>query len=155
MKAVEERKQNLRPPTAPNSPILSLLLTRLRGNNLPESNAEMLDAGQKQTLFFSLVPYVSVALYDSWLHERSRQVPLAEQGFHAATSLALGVLMFGLFFDHPALLIPAIAGFGLTSCIDELGFHGGLPWRERRLHFVAYTCFAGFVAIAAKIGALS
>ena len=114
----------------------------------------MLDAGQKQTLVVSMVPYLGLALYDSWLHERARRVPMAEQVFHGMAFVSVVSLMAGLFLNHPRFVVPAIAGFGLATLADELGFHRGLPRRERRLHFAAYACFAGFIAIALGIGAL-
>ena len=115
----------------------------------------MLNAGQKQTLLLSLAPYLCLALYDSWLHERSRRVPLMEQAFHGAALVCLLSLMAGLFLDHPPLVIPATLGFGIAAIVDEVGFHGALARRERLLHFAAYACFAGFVLVASRIGALS
>ena len=114
----------------------------------------MLDAGQKQTLLVSLAPYLCLALYDTWLHERARRVAVREQAFHAASFVSFVFLMAGLFFDHPGFVWPSLAGFALASLWDEIGFHRGLPRRERGLHFAAYACFAGFVAVAYRIEAL-
>ena len=115
----------------------------------------MLDAGQKKTLLLSMLPYLSLALYDSWLHERARRVPMAEQMFHGMLLLSLLALIAGLFLDHPRLVLPAAIVFGFAAFGDEIGFHGTLAPRERRLHFAAYTCFAGFIAVAIWLGALS
>jgi hypothetical protein len=114
----------------------------------------MLDAGQKQTLLVSLAPYLCLALYDTWLHERARRVPAPEQALHGVSFVSFVVLMAGLFLGYPGFVWPAIAGFGVASLLDELGFHGGLPRRERGLHFAAYACFAGFAAVAYRMEAL-
>ena len=115
----------------------------------------MLDAGQKQTLLLSMAPYVCLALYDGWLHERARRVPAAEQLFHAAAFLSFALLIASLFLNRPRLALPSLAGFALATAVDELRFHGGLERRERGLHFAAYACFATFVAVAWRIGALA
>jgi hypothetical protein len=115
----------------------------------------MLDAGQKWTLLLSIIPYLCLAIYDGWLHERARRVPLAEQVFHGAAFVSFATLMLELFLDRSRLVLPALAVFALAALADELGFHGGLARRERWLHFAAYGCFAGFIVIAARIGALS
>lgn len=115
----------------------------------------MLDAGQKQTLFFSLVPYLCLAAYDSFLHERARRVPLAEQAFHGVLFISLACLSAGLFFDRPRFALLALIAFVFAALGDEIGFHRPLPRRERWLHFAAYGCFAGFVVVAIKMGALT
>jgi hypothetical protein len=115
----------------------------------------MLDAGQKPTLLLSMLPYLSLAMYDSWLHERARRVPMAEQLFHGMLFLSFLTLIAGLFLDHPRWVLPAVIVFGFAVLGDEIGFHGTLARRERRLHFAAYTCFAGFIAVAIWMGAFS
>ena len=115
----------------------------------------MLNAGQKQALLLAMTPYLCLALYDGWLHERSRRVPLAEQAAHALLLVSLVTLTIGLFLDRPRWVLPAIIGFGVFTAADELGFHGGLPRRERLLHFAAYACFGGFCLVALRMGVSS
>jgi hypothetical protein len=64
-------------------------------------------------------------------------------------------MIAGLFFDYPSLVVPGVSGFGVAAIMDEVGFHSALERRERLLHFAAYLCFAGFLLVASKIGALS
>ena len=108
-----------------------------------------------QLLFFSFLPYTTVALYDAWLHERARRVPLPEQTVHAAAFLAIVLLFSGLLFARPGLIFAGVSAFAALSAVDEVGFHRGLPRRERLLHFLAYACFAGFAFVAIRIGAPS
>jgi len=115
----------------------------------------MLNSGQKQTLLLSMVPYLCLALYDSFLHERSRDVPFPEVVSHVLLTLSLASLSAGLFFDYSKLILPALVVFLIAALVDELRFHRTLPKLERRLHFAAYSCFAGFVVIALRMGALS
>lgn len=115
----------------------------------------MLNAGQNYALLLAMTPYLCLALYDGWLHERSRRVPLAEQAVHALAVLSVATLTIGLFFDRPRWVLPAIIGFGVVTAADEVGFHGGLPRRERLLHFAAYACFGGFCLVALHMGVSS
>jgi hypothetical protein len=108
---------------------------------------------QKQLLLLGFAPYLGLALYDGWLHEKARRVPMREQLLHASVFVALVALWTGLFFK-PVLVWPALALFATAAFFDEFGYHGMLEARERRLHFAAYACFAGFVAWAAWLHAL-
>jgi len=108
----------------------------------------MLGFAQKLVLFISFLPYMSLAAYDGWLHEKSRKVPMLEQCFHALVAIALIVLVWSLFSHHPAFAIPALCIFAIAALVDEIGFHKMLENRERRLHHMAYACFAIFVATA-------
>ena len=101
-----------------------------------------------------MLPYLCLAIQDSWLHERARRVPIVEQMFHGTLFLSLLALITGLFLDHPRFVLPAVTVFGLAALGDEVGFHGTLARRERRLHFAAYSCYAGFIGVAAWMGAL-
>jgi hypothetical protein len=115
----------------------------------------MLNSGQKQALLLSMVPYLCLALYDGFLHQRARSVSLPEIVSHLVLTLSLASLCAGLFFDYSMLILPALVIFGMAALVDELGFHRTLPKLERRLHFAAYACFAGFVVVALQMGALS
>ncbi|MFM5916575.1 MAG: hypothetical protein ACKOOL_03465 [Novosphingobium sp.] len=103
-------------------------------------------------IFASFAPYLSVAAYDGWLHEKARRVPFAEQCFHAAAALSLPVLLWALLTGRTSFAIAALAVFALAALIDELRFHGPLPHHERRLHFLGYVCFAGFAVITWQRG---
>jgi hypothetical protein len=108
---------------------------------------------QKQLLVLGFAPYLGLALYDGWLHEKARRVPMREQFLHASVFVALVALWSGLVFK-PVLVWPALAVFAVAAFFDEFGYHGMLDKRERRLHFAAYACFAAFVGWAAWLGAL-
>lgn len=115
----------------------------------------MLDVQQKVTLLVSMLPYLCLAVYDGHLHKEARRVPPIEQGLHGVLLVSVLSVAWGLFLDRSSLVLPAIAIFGLAGLADELGFHGTLPRHERRLHFAAYACFAGFIAVAVRMGALA
>jgi hypothetical protein len=114
----------------------------------------MLGISQKGLLFASLLPYLALSAYDGWLHEKARKVPRAEQALHATLFVSAAALIFGVFTARPWFALVGLVGFAPAACADEFGFHGMLERRERRLHHVAYACFAGFVAVAAGLGAL-
>ena len=114
----------------------------------------MLSTPQKGLLLASLVPYLVLSGWDGWLHEKARRVPRVEQALHATLFVAAAALIFGVFTARPWFAVPGLALFAPAAFADEFGFHGGLDRRERRLHHVAYACFAGFVALAAWLGAL-
>jgi len=114
----------------------------------------MLDPRQKGILFLSFVPYLCLGLYDTWLHDKARQVPRIEQVFHAVLAVSVGSLALGLFFDLPKLIWPTLVGFTVAALADEFGFHGQLPRHERLIHFAAYTCFALFIAVSVRMGAI-
>ncbi len=114
----------------------------------------MLSPGQKQLLLLSFLPYLVLSAYDGWLHEKARRVPRFEQGLHGVLAISVIALATGLFLDRPWLVLPAVAVFAIAGLADELGFHGSLTMRERRLHHVAYACYAGFVGVAVAMGAV-
>ena len=114
----------------------------------------MLSLPQKGLLFASLVPYLALSAYDGWLHEKARRVPRVEQLLHAALALSAIAIIAGLFTHRAWLAVPALAVFAPAAIADEWGFHGPLERRERRLHHVAYASFAGFLLVAAWLGAL-
>jgi hypothetical protein len=99
-------------------------------------------------IFASFAPYLAVAAYDGWLHEKARRVPFAEQCFHAAAALSLPVLLWALYAGKHELAIASVAVFAVAASIDEVRFHGLLPQHERRLHFLGYVFFAWFAVAA-------
>ncbi|KGQ18779.1 hypothetical protein LF41_312 [Lysobacter dokdonensis DS-58] len=102
----------------------------------------------------ALLPYVALALYDGWLHEKARRVPRVEQALHALLFVTGVAFVSGVFTGRSWLAVPALGVFAFAAIWDEWGFHGPLDVRERRLHYVAYACFAAFVAVACGTGAL-
>ncbi|HQZ31383.1 MAG TPA: hypothetical protein PLG89_05915 [Arenimonas sp.] len=114
----------------------------------------MLATGQTLALTLGFLPYLVLSGYDGWLHEKARRVPRTEQALHALLFACVVALMVGLFRQHAQLAWSAIAVFAVAALADELGFHGHLHHRERRLHHVAYACFAGFLGVAIACGAL-
>lgn len=114
----------------------------------------MLSAAQKAVLFASLVPYLALSAWDGWLHEKARRVPRIEQALHALLAMSAAALVFGAFTGRPLVAVIGLAVFAPAAIADEAGFHGQLEHRERRLHHVAYACFAAFVGVAAWLGAL-
>jgi hypothetical protein len=109
---------------------------------------------QNGLLFASLLPYLALSAYDGWLHEKARRVPRAEQALHATLFVSAAALIIGAFTARPGIALAGLAAFVPAACADEFGFHGMLERRERRLHHLAYACFAGFVAVAVALGAL-
>jgi hypothetical protein len=103
-------------------------------------------------IFASFCPYLAVAAYDGWLHEKARRVPFAEQCFHATIALSLPVLLWALYAQRPRLALAALGVFSVAAFVDEFRFHGPLAWRERRLHFIGYACFACFAVVAWRLG---
>jgi|CXWL01.1.fsa_nt_gi hypothetical protein len=115
----------------------------------------MLSPGEKQLLVLCLLPYLGLAAYDGWLHEKARRVPRIEQGLHGVLFVSAVSIIVGIFTARPWLALPAIAVFAAAACADEFGFHAPLEQRERRLHHVAYASFAGFLSVAFWLGALT
>ncbi|WP_170113098.1 hypothetical protein [Ahniella affigens] len=103
-------------------------------------------------LWAAFCPYLALALYDGWLHEKARRVPKLEQLSHGLIFVSVIALWTGLYHQHTLLTRGALAVFTVTAFIDEWVYHGPLHGHERRLHFIAYTCFAGFVGVAAWLG---
>lgn len=121
---------------------------------VPGGGAVIVSTPHKQLLFATLLPYLALAAWDGWLHEKARRVPRVEQALHGAIALGVIGVCVGVFADRPALVWPALALFTLAGAADEFGYHAPLPVRERRLHHAAYACFAGFVGVAVALGAV-
>lgn len=91
------------------------------------------------------LPYVALAGYDGWLHEKSRVVPRVEQLLHAGLALALVVFVVLVVRAQVTAALMALGIFGLLLAADELGYHAALAPRERRIHWLADAALAGFV----------
>jgi hypothetical protein len=109
-------------------------------------------SGDRWWMLAGFGPYLAVALYDGWLHEKARRVPFAEQCFHAAIAVSLCVLWWALHAERPQAAIAALAAFAVAASVDEFRFHGALSRHERRLHFLGYACFAGFAVVVYRLG---
>jgi hypothetical protein len=118
------------------------------------NRAGMLSTDHTRILVAAFLPYLALAAYDGWLHEKARRVPRPEQVLHGLIALGVVGVCIGIFGDRGTLAWSALAVFALAGGADELGFHAPLPTRERRLHHAAYACFAGFIGVALALGAL-
>lgn len=116
--------------------------------------ATMLSHAHILGLAASFVPYGSLGLYDAWLHGSARHVPRLEKFLHGAVGLSLTGLWMGLLAGRRWEVIIALGIFAIAGIWDELGYHGRLAPRERRIHQVAYGCFFGFLLVVWTTGAL-
>jgi hypothetical protein len=103
-------------------------------------------------LTLALLPYACLALFDGWLHERSRRVPRVEQWLHAGAALCLLVFLVAAFRSSGAVAIGALSLFAPIAAVDEIGFHGHLAPRERRVHFASYVALGVFVVVWISAG---
>jgi hypothetical protein len=103
----------------------------------------------------SFLPYMGLALYDGWMHEKARRVPTVEQGLHAVLALSILALVGGIAMHTPAVAWVALGVFVVASLVDEFGFHRELARRERGVHVAAWAAMALFVAVAYGRGALT
>jgi dipeptide/tripeptide permease len=91
-------------------------------------------------------PYLLVACYDGWLHEKARVVPRVEKVLHAGLFLSLIAFVFLVAREHTLAALTVLAVFITFLLIDELGYHAELARHERRVHWLADALLAGFVA---------
>jgi hypothetical protein len=98
-------------------------------------------------LVVGVLPYVTLAAFDAWLHERSREVPRTEKWLHAGLGLSLIVFIGAAFRSEALLALAALVVFVPVAAADELGFHGHLAARERRIHFASYAALGLFVLV--------
>jgi hypothetical protein len=103
-----------------------------------------MNAARVMTLGAALAPYLALVSVDTWMHEKSRRVPRAEQFFHAAAAVLLVAFVSAVFLGLPAAL-PVLIVFAACAATDEFGFHRHLPATERRVHFMSYAALALFV----------
>jgi hypothetical protein len=114
----------------------------------------MLGTSDKYIMVIALAPYLTLAAYDGWLHEKARQVPAIEKLLHAALAISGVALVAALFSGNSNVAWSCLAVFVVVGGIDEFGFHGPLSSHERRLHCAAYACFAAFIGVALWRGAM-
>lgn len=97
-------------------------------------------------LAVALLPYLGLAARDGWMHAHDRRVPRLEQWLHAGIFVGVSAAVYAAFMAGTPQMLAALCL--LLPCVlaDELGFHGALDARERRLHYAAYTALAAFIA---------
>jgi hypothetical protein len=95
----------------------------------------------------ALLPYLALAGFDAWLHEKSRRVPRIEQLLHAGAALSLIAFIAAAFAAVPLVAASAFVLFLGCAGFDEFGFHRPLPARERRVHFASYAALGLFVLV--------
>jgi len=100
----------------------------------------------------AFLPYLVLAAWDGWLHEKARTVPKVEQALHAALFFSVCAVVYGVFSGQPPWAWSGLLVFSVAGLLDEFGFHGALERRERRLHHAAYLCFAGFILVCWWVG---
>ena len=103
-----------------------------------------MNAARVMTLGAALVPYLALVSVDTWMHEKARRVPRAEQFFHYAAGLLFAAFACAVFLESAAAL-PLLAAFAVCAEVDEIGFHRQLSAAERRVHFVSYAALVLFV----------
>ena len=96
-------------------------------------------------LGLALLPYLAVAGVDAWMHERGRQVPRVEQWIHGGLALAMAVFLALVFAGRVEQAWAALGLFLALLVWDEVGFHGGIAARERRVHAASWAALAAFV----------
>jgi hypothetical protein len=99
-------------------------------------------------LALAFAPYAGLALWDGWMHGHDRRVPWREQCLHAAIAASVAALVAGAFLQYRMLFFAALVVLVPCALADELGWHGSLASRERRVHAAAYSLLAVFVAVA-------
>jgi len=103
-------------------------------------------------LALALLPYASLAAFDAWLHEKSRDVPRVEKWLHAGLALSLIVFLGAVFRSQTLLAFVALSALLPLAALDEGGFHRKLARRERRVHFASYAALGVFVLVWLGLG---
>jgi len=93
----------------------------------------------------ALAPYLVLIGVDAWMHERARRVPRFEQGLHYSAAILLLAFLVAVFRGFDALAVALLVAFTALTAWDEIGFHGPLARRERRVHFFSYAALGLFV----------
>lgn len=98
-------------------------------------------------LFFSIIPYLSVMVYDIWMHIHHRKVPQKEQVAHTIAFIFLGLFIFTSIFSLNHIAWMALICAVPILLYDELGFHKALSKHERKIHNIAGICLMGFISV--------
>jgi hypothetical protein len=96
-------------------------------------------------LALGFLPYLALAGYDGWLHEKARVVPRVEKWLHAGLFVALSVFIALVVRERTMAALAAFAAFVALLLIDELGYHADLARHERRIHWLADFALGAFV----------
>lgn len=97
-------------------------------------------------LALAFAPYLALAAYDGWLHEKARVVPRVEKVLHAGLFFSLAAFVILVARARTSAALAVLAVFLVFLVIDELGYHATLARTERRIHWTADAFLAGFVA---------
>jgi hypothetical protein len=98
-------------------------------------------------LIAALVPYVSIAAMDAWIHEKGRQVPMAEQWVHAGLAVFWMLFIVLAFKGMHPWAVGALSVFCGLVALDEIRYHRGIAIRERRIHIASWAALAVFVLV--------
>ena len=106
----------------------------------------MSGAGVSLIVRLAATPYAAIAGYDFWLHKSDRSVPKCERWLHGIILISVG--LFIAFAAAGKTLMAALTLCILIPCAvaDEVGYHGHLRLRERRIHII------GGLSLLALIG---
>ena len=88
-------------------------------------------------LAIALLPYLLIAGFDAWMHEKARSVPRVEQWAHAGLAVSLGAFLVSVFRGEPQWAALSLAVFAALVAFDEIGFHRAISRLERRVHFAS------------------
>jgi hypothetical protein len=96
-------------------------------------------------LALGFAPYVALAGYDGWLHEKARVVPRVEQVLHALLALTLIAFVVFVVRAQTFWALVSLGGFSVALLADEFGYHAHLARHERRIHWLADSALLCFV----------
>jgi hypothetical protein len=93
----------------------------------------------------ALTPYLGLALYDGYLHDRARRVPKLEQFAHGILGISMAIFLWAVFSRQTAVASIALAIFIFVYSIDEFVFHSGIAKHERAVHAASMLTLTLFV----------
>ena len=93
----------------------------------------------------ALTPYLALVGVDAWMHERARSVPRIEQALHYAAAILFVTFLVAVFRDSIRLAGVLLLVFVACTAWDEIGYHGTVDVRERRVHFAAIAALVFFL----------